>query len=514
MLVGVLIAIGVLGLVLVVRGLAGSIKGDEPRCRKCRFDLSGLEPGLCPECGASLVPKAIIYGRRQRRWVMVLVGLPALSPCLAQIGLFAVSSAFGVQPVTLSPHWLLVAQLRHADNWTTAPAFVELTRRLDAGKMSQHRMDTFASVLCDLHERDAPYASFEVVIVPTLQTLMLGHASATARSEIIDRMLDRRDDLNSAWPLTYEDVLLDAHAMGRLSSLQDSRLRTPVLRPRVVLGGASVYVPGQRVPVFLDDGVRVPLDVEVYVAFSMQGLSAMLSPERRRELSDAAGYLPVALNLGTILVPDEPGLHRRDASVGYWWIGEDDVPWISKRGVRLLQNPIDLTTVEDVDFARHTPVEFEVDANGYELPDDIERWIRSFTPTDIEVSVSAFGGWMLADASGQLIVPQLSEQVELHIEILARQSGLERGLTRVTFWRCANGSERSLSIGWDRRFNSEATSNAPLETIDLGGPTDGLRFGPATIVMRVTKLSLPEHEFSAEPGIELVFPDRQIRPAR
>jgi hypothetical protein len=120
----------------------------------------------------------------------------------------------------------------------------------------------------------------------------------------------------------------------------------------------------------------------------------------------------------------------------------------------------------------------------------------------------------LADASGQLIVPQLSEQVELHLEILVRQSGLERGLTRVTFWRRANGSERSLSIGWDRLFNSDATSNAPLETIDLGGPTDGLRFGPATIVMRVTKLSLPEHEFSAEPGIELVFPDRQIRPAR
>jgi hypothetical protein len=53
--------IGSLGLILLIIGLRGWRIDDHPWCRKCRYDLSGLdEPAACPECGADLARRRAV----------------------------------------------------------------------------------------------------------------------------------------------------------------------------------------------------------------------------------------------------------------------------------------------------------------------------------------------------------------------------------------------------------------------------------------------------------------------
>ena len=42
------------GAILMILGVRGKRINDHPTCRDCRFDLSGVYPGVvtCPECGA------------------------------------------------------------------------------------------------------------------------------------------------------------------------------------------------------------------------------------------------------------------------------------------------------------------------------------------------------------------------------------------------------------------------------------------------------------------------------
>ena len=79
---------GVLGLILLRRGLRGRRIGDHPVCRKCGFDLYGLpqDRKVCPECGADLAANnAILIGHKQRRPALIYTGgaLALLFVCVA-----------------------------------------------------------------------------------------------------------------------------------------------------------------------------------------------------------------------------------------------------------------------------------------------------------------------------------------------------------------------------------------------------------------------------------------------
>jgi len=46
-------------------------RGKEPRCRKCRYELTNLKSDACPECGTALTPRNRVIGMRSR-WRMAL----------------------------------------------------------------------------------------------------------------------------------------------------------------------------------------------------------------------------------------------------------------------------------------------------------------------------------------------------------------------------------------------------------------------------------------------------------
>ncbi|MFG0250927.1 MAG: hypothetical protein ACF8OB_18735 [Phycisphaeraceae bacterium JB051] len=53
-------------------------KGDQPHCRKCEYQLTGIatEQTHCPECGQSLTkPKAIVKGKRKTHTPLLLTGI-------------------------------------------------------------------------------------------------------------------------------------------------------------------------------------------------------------------------------------------------------------------------------------------------------------------------------------------------------------------------------------------------------------------------------------------------------
>jgi len=52
-------------------------RGKEPRCRKCRYELTNLKSDACPECGTALTPRNRVIGMRSR-WRMALAPVALL----------------------------------------------------------------------------------------------------------------------------------------------------------------------------------------------------------------------------------------------------------------------------------------------------------------------------------------------------------------------------------------------------------------------------------------------------
>jgi len=79
-----------IGLALCVRGMVGRRVGDEPRCRKCKYELTNLTSDRCPECGVTLGPRAVQTGLRRWRLKFLAIGACAViiaGAWLAPIGL-------------------------------------------------------------------------------------------------------------------------------------------------------------------------------------------------------------------------------------------------------------------------------------------------------------------------------------------------------------------------------------------------------------------------------------------
>ncbi len=60
---------------LIILGLRGRYVGGEPRCRRCTYQLTGIQSQRCPECGSVLDDRGVVYGLRKRRWVVLATAL-------------------------------------------------------------------------------------------------------------------------------------------------------------------------------------------------------------------------------------------------------------------------------------------------------------------------------------------------------------------------------------------------------------------------------------------------------
>ena len=69
---------------MTIIGLRGRTIGDEPRCRRCDFDLRGRDASIsnprCPECGSDLSDPAasVRIGVHHRRPILLSMGIVML----------------------------------------------------------------------------------------------------------------------------------------------------------------------------------------------------------------------------------------------------------------------------------------------------------------------------------------------------------------------------------------------------------------------------------------------------
>ncbi len=133
-----LLTMGIVGLVLLRRGLRGRLVGSHRVCRKCDYDLFNLpeDQNVCPECGSDLsAPKAVQVGYRHRRPGMIVAGAALLVLFALTVGGIGTGIARQVDWQRMKP----VAWLAREARGGGVAAWMELTRRAKAGTLSSEQ---------------------------------------------------------------------------------------------------------------------------------------------------------------------------------------------------------------------------------------------------------------------------------------------------------------------------------------------------------------------------------------
>lgn len=160
MLTVLLIIFACLGGLLIWRGYKGKRRGDEPRCRRCDYDLRGQIEPRCPECGTPFSEATVRRGQRRRRpwriatgWLFVSLAAVLIAPPVRQyisttLGLAAwerqLIGRWRWQHVHYLPTSMLIRRLYSPDEFTLAAATRALELRIQAGDVTRKEMARMA----------------------------------------------------------------------------------------------------------------------------------------------------------------------------------------------------------------------------------------------------------------------------------------------------------------------------------------------------------------------------------
>lgn len=151
-LVPLLVLIAGVGLLCFVTVWAPRV-GDEPRCRACRYNLTGLAAGRCPECGREITSaRAVVRGVARRSRAGVAVGLAlVVAPGLWLAGVAALSLTGPAMRGKL-PTRAILLELRVSPN---VDAGRELYTRWLQDALSAAEAGEFADIAIAMQEQDA-----------------------------------------------------------------------------------------------------------------------------------------------------------------------------------------------------------------------------------------------------------------------------------------------------------------------------------------------------------------------
>jgi hypothetical protein len=139
--------LGILGILLgtgmIVFAWRGKRKGDNPYCKRCRYDLTGLEDlnERCPECGNVLTdPRSVVHGQRDVQKGMLLFGLAIALSCIGQLGYATYRACEDVQWIRYKPMLFLLPAAKAECGLMQAPDTEELLRRVLYTDLSPSRL--------------------------------------------------------------------------------------------------------------------------------------------------------------------------------------------------------------------------------------------------------------------------------------------------------------------------------------------------------------------------------------
>ena len=131
------LGMSVLAVFLLARGLRGRWVGGEPRCRRCCYQLTGVESSCCPECGLEFDEFTVNHGIRKRRWGSVVVA------CLLPIAwIQGQRLMWTLRTVNWNHYYPVSVVLKHAAA-DESVWIEELERRIRMGGLSE---DSLANV--------------------------------------------------------------------------------------------------------------------------------------------------------------------------------------------------------------------------------------------------------------------------------------------------------------------------------------------------------------------------------
>ncbi len=226
-----------LGCLLLWRGIWPRRRGEEPRCRRCDYELRGIENPRCPECGAPLEPAGVVRGSRSRRPVLISLGVVCLPPAPAlHLTPFAQVDWYQYRPTA----WVLAdldAQPALFDK-----AWQELTRRRKAGALTG-KNQRFLIARCLLEQGKPDNVPIRSVMVDFLgQCLVDGVLTEREQTRFIDQIMKLslrvrpRVMRGDSVPYDVNHSMRGPRGRGLWINLQTGELR---LDGRVIPGGGG-----------------------------------------------------------------------------------------------------------------------------------------------------------------------------------------------------------------------------------------------------------------------------------
>jgi len=131
----VAIVLTFLGLALVVAGVRGKSVVGSRMCGRCGFDLAGITPAVCPECGAGLGASGGVVVKRVRLRAAIWSGAALLLVSVAATGTLAWAIATRFDPLPHLPVWAVRMEGRSESEARSLRALAEIVRRMEAGTL-------------------------------------------------------------------------------------------------------------------------------------------------------------------------------------------------------------------------------------------------------------------------------------------------------------------------------------------------------------------------------------------
>jgi hypothetical protein len=161
----ILLAIGAL---LLKLGWWPRRVGRTAHCRKCDYILVG-SPQRCPECGTPVNARSIVHGERHRRSGLAWSGGVLAFLGLALLLLYTSGVARSIDWIRYKPLSWLLHDLRSGNASLDAPAWGEIQRRLDAGRLSEPDQARVTDVLLQV-----PATAFPTAAERSMSTFLAG----------------------------------------------------------------------------------------------------------------------------------------------------------------------------------------------------------------------------------------------------------------------------------------------------------------------------------------------------
>lgn len=162
----------VVGLFFSSRGLWLRRIGDEPRCRRCEYNLSAIQSVHCPECGSELAVNGIVHGERKRKYGLIFSGIAILFAAGLLVAAIVVGQVREIKWYSYLPTSWMLEDLKRGQYGSAMDAYWELKGKLRANELSPEHRNEFIRIALEMQSQKPTPPITEALEVMLLSELV------------------------------------------------------------------------------------------------------------------------------------------------------------------------------------------------------------------------------------------------------------------------------------------------------------------------------------------------------